>query len=375
MKLAYLANVRFPSERAHSVQIAHMCQAFAEKRCTVDLYVNKREHKILDSVINTYGFKSKFEVTRLFPSYIFPNLKFTFYISEFIFTLHFLLNRNKKYDVIYSRSEWIIFFLSFFCSSRRLVWESHEAKLNVVARYILFQRKIKCVVISEGIKDEYLQIKVEPDQLCVAHDAVDSSFFSPSLPNKQSVRTRLGLQNGIKNVMYIGGLDTWKGVGVFCEASTKLENINFVIIGGTLSQLEVYKNKYPNIQFLGQLPYKDLPANQQAADILIIPNTATNLLSSKYTSPLKLFAHATSGIPLVISNVRSLTVVVNELVSTFRPDDPDDLVSVIDSVFENYDYCKLQALQLQRLATDFTWDARAKKILNFIENKPSVGVG
>lgn len=366
MRLAYLANIRFPSERAHSLQVAHMCQAFAMQGCSVDLYVSKRGVSALKSVKETYGFVETYSVYRLFPKNIYPRLRFTFYTSEFLLALHFVFSTRKEYDIVYSRSEWILLLLSFFFNARVLVWESHEAKYNLAAKTIL-KRGIRTIVISKGIHDFYIQNNVPKEQLLIADDGIDQSFFSANV-STEAARSELGLLFPQRIVMYIGGLDKWKGVETFMEVQKYCGGVQFVIIGGTDKELAHFKTKYPQVTFLGMRPYKDLARLQQAADILVVPNTAKNQLSSKYTSPLKLFAHMASAKPLVVTDIPSLiSVTGRQLVTVCRPDDPVAMAEAILDVYDDIVRKKELAEKLREVAKKYTWTSRANAILAYLE--------
>jgi len=169
-------------------------------------------------------------------------------------------------------------------------------------------------------------------------------------------------------VGYIGGFDAWKGVGTFFAASEQVtDSVKFVVIGGTEVELPQYCARYPKVNFLGPRPYEELSRNQQAFDILVIPNTAKNDLSAKYTSPLKLFAHIASGVPIVASDIPSITTITGrELVTLVAPDDPTALVKAIFEVKTNYAEKQHKAAQLRGASVGYTWDARAKKILAFL---------
>ncbi|MFT7644540.1 MAG: glycosyltransferase involved in cell wall biosynthesis [Candidatus Paceibacteria bacterium] len=369
MNIAYLANIRFPSERAHAVQIAHMCQAFAQAGDKVDLYVSKREDPTFEKVYQCFGFEPLFSLYTLAPYRIYIKLKFTFYTGELLFALNFLLTRKtSKYDVIYSRSEWILYLLSFFVGAHKLSWESHEAKYNFAARRIL-KKDIKTIVISSGIRDFYIRQGIDTEQLQVADDGVDESFFEGTVA-KSDARRALGLPQKAFIAMYVGGFDTWKGVETFFAASALVPTATFVAIGGTSAQVGKMREKYPKVQFLGARSYRELVQNQQAADILVVPNTAQTMLSSSYTSPLKLFAHMASGLPLVVSDVVSITSVTgDDLVTVVEPDNLDTLAAGIMEVFQNYDEKLQKAGELKLVSKKYTWTERAKSIVEFIKNK------
>ncbi len=361
MKIAYLANIRFPSERAHSVQIDQMCKAFSANACFLDLYVSGKKSKT-----SSQGKFNGYRIIKSFSGFYHYDIKSSFYLSELIFSLSFFIQSiGKKYNLIFSRSEWIIYFMTFLVKSENLVWESHEAKLNFPARSIL-KRGIKVVVISNGIKEVY---SVQPfcrSRLLVAVDAVDESFFG-SLQERLDVRKRLGISQNVFVAMYIGGFDEWKGVNVFFEASNQLPDVCFVAIGGTKVEVKEFSGRFKNVHFLGQMPYEQLKDNQRAADILVIPNTAKNTLSSSYTSPLKLFAHMASGVPIIASNVQSIKSVLSEDFATyFTPDEPTSLALAISTVLSEYELKSKKAKDLVAVSRRFTWDSRAKQILGFV---------
>ena len=109
------------------------------------------------------------------------------------------------------------------------------------------------------------------EQILVAHDAVNFDNFAINV-SKEEVRQKLNLPIDKSIAMYIGRIDPWKGVKTLLEASKLMDFIQVVVIGEG-DDLENFKKEYKNVIFTGFLPYRDLPYNQQAADVLIIPNS------------------------------------------------------------------------------------------------------
>lgn len=367
MKLAYIGNTRFPSERAHGAQIAHMCEAFVENGATVDLIVSNRVGKNQQSFEEYYGFSPSFEIVR----YYTPNIihwGFVFFLStSFIFCLgawHRVVFGT--YDVIYSRDQWILLFFSLFIPVRKLAWESHEGNYSIISRAIL-ARGIKVVAISEGIRDYYVERGVPSERILVAHDGIDDSFFG-EVESKAQARERLGLPQDAMIAMYIGGFDRWKGVETFFKASECADDgILFVAIGGTAEEVAHYQVQYPKVRFLGARPYRELKDNQQAADVLVIPNTAENDLSSKFTSPLKLFAHMASTVPIVASNVPSIRAVLGEDNALFfKSGDDASLYAQLKNILVNPREASVRAEKTRALSQEYTWGTRARNIIRFI---------
>jgi glycosyltransferase involved in cell wall biosynthesis len=366
MNLLYVTNTRFPSERAHATQIAHMCQAFSSAGFEVTLATGDRQTGQELSFEKSFGFTPNFAIKKFrFGIFFSRTHKIVFLCNiAFFVTLLALRLSLKKFDLIYCRDEWTGWFLSYFVDTKKIIFESHEAKYNWAVKQLL-KKGIKLVVISDGIKEFYLGQGIPLEQIHVAHDAVDDSFFKET-ESKLAARERLGLSPNDFIALYIGGFDPWKGVETFFAAAEHTSGVVFVAIGGSEVEVTKYRAKYTDVHFLGSHPYAELPNNQQVADVLVIPNTGTNDLSAKYTSPLKLFAHLASGVPIVASDIPSLWAVIDDSLATFfTPDDPKDLSKVIESVTNSYSTALQKAERAQVQAKKYTWNNRVEQIIRF----------
>jgi len=343
-----------------------MCEAFVENGATVDLVVNKRKIDQGASVETLLGFVPRFTIHRIRPIFFILESKAVFLINDALFAIALaIFYKPKTYDAVYVRDEWLLYFVSFFVPTRLLVYESHEAKYNYAARTLL-QKGVRCVCISEGIAEEYQDRGIPAGQLMVAHDGVDDSFFDVTV-SKSEAREALGLKTEKKIAMYIGGFEKLKGVELFFEASNRTPVFLFVAIGGKEEQIAAYREKYPNVTFLGFQPYKNLKNNQQAADVLVVPNSAEHDASSKHTSPLKLFTYMSSGVPILSASVPSLqTVLTDEMGYFFKPDSAESLVETLEKIAKDTANAPKKAQNAQKVARDYTWRKRAENILRFI---------
>ena len=371
-KIIYIANIRIPTERAHGIQIINMCEAFAHEVIEVELLVPWRFNDIYEDTFLYYDIEKNFKITKIFSLDLvqLSRVEFVqlgrvgFWIQSFSFaTFSSLYVLFKKADTIYSRDELPLWFLSFF--KKNLVWEVHMPRDNVIAR--MLRRRIKKIItISQGLKDFYISKGVPSERIFVAHDGVDLHAFSVEVEKKE-VRAKLGLPLSKPIAMYIGRLDKWKGVKTLLEASKRMDGVQVVIVGEG-DQLKEFKKHYPNAIFTGPLPYRDLPYNQQAADILIVPNSADSDISRLYTSPLKVFAHMASGIPIVVSDLPALREIVNnEVVYFFEPDNETNLVETILYALSHKDESLKKAKKAKHIVQNYSWQNRVKKILAFIQ--------
>ena len=365
MRILYIANMRLPTEKAHGVQIMKMCEAFAHLGHEVTLVVPRCFNHIKDDPFRYYNVESIFSIKRLWTVDVSRFGKLGFRLQLLAFSkMVFWYTLFTKTDIVYSRNELPLFYAGLVKNKRNRIYEEHTGSFNLFTRFILKRAK-KVVVISRGLKDLYVAKGVPERKIVVAHDAVDLSEFEKRY-DKQKVRAELGIPADKKIVMYIGRLDMWKGVETLLEASLLLpDSVKVVIIGGESKQVETLSRKYPNVLFLGYRPYKELAKNQQAADVLVLPNTGKDIISTAYTSPLKLFAYMASSIPIVASDLPSIKEVIGEKGAVLvAPDDPTALMKGIEGTLSDSVHARHLALHAGKLVQNYSWDIRARTIID-----------
>ncbi len=390
MRLIYLANLRLPTEKAYGIQIAKMCEAFAAlkfkveseklKGLTVELVAPHRKNKIKDDFFDYYGIKRNFKFKKIWaPDFYLPGtlnqIAFALksFISALILSFYTLMH---KADIIYTRDEWSAYVLSFF--KKNVVFEVHKfsrARNPFYKRFI--KVGIKAVVISNGLKSDFVSFGFSGDKILVAPDGVDLRKFDISI-SKEEAREKTNLPLDKKIVMYTGHLFEWKGADVLLEAARNIEiskyrngEFLFVFIGGTEHDVKEFRKKAEglnNVLILGHKPHRDIPAYLKAADILVLPNSAKEEISSKHTSPLKLFEYMASNRPIVASNLLSIKEILNDENSVLvKPNDPAALAEGIKTVLGDDSLAEDLAKKAFEGIQDYTWQKRAEKIIDFIK--------
>jgi glycosyltransferase involved in cell wall biosynthesis len=366
MKLCYVANVRLPTEKAHGVQIMKMCEAFARTGALVELIAPTRRSPITEDPFVYYGVERNFTIRKLrvFNTVSFGRIGFLF--QHVIFSLRAARYvKRARPDVVYSRDPLVLFFVG---SHSTRVWEVHTATKSAIMRALA--RKMPFIVsISEGLRAHWIGQGIDLSHILVAHDGVDlEDFKNPE--SKEAARTRLGLPQHKKIALYIGRLDGWKGVDVLCEAANFLpQNILVALIGGEDRQIAQMQSRYHKVRFLGFHPYRELPNNQAAADVLILPNTGKSETGARFTSPLKLFSYMAAETPLIASDVPSIREVIDEQSAYMvKPDDPRALAGAIEQVLCNTEEGSRRARNAAKRVQNYSWNARAERILEFVRN-------
>ncbi len=361
MKIAYVTNVRMPTEKAHGIQIAKACEAFANNGHEVELIVPTRRTPIKESAFAYYGLKENFRIRKVFTLDTVKWGRAGFLVETFSFALS-AAACVKKDELIYGRDELVLAILMFF-GAKRVIWESHDGAWGSVAAYVA-KRSRALIVVTEGAKKFYIDKGVTADKIFAISNGVDLAAFANS-QTKEDARTRLGLPHDKKIALYIGRVDGWKGTDTLLEASKLLpESVQVAVIGGEDKQVALLRTKYPRVTFLGYRPYRELASNQAAADVLVVPNTAKDRTSTLFTSPLKLLAHLAAKRPVVASDLPSIREIGGEAVLYVLPDDPKALSEGILEALGDKGAGLVKEAQIRVFRYD--WGNRAATILSFL---------
>jgi O-antigen biosynthesis protein len=92
---------------------------------------------------------------------------------------------------------------------------------------------------------------------------------------------------------YYGAISDWFDIDMVEYCATQLPEYNFVMIGSTfgcdISRVETI----PNIHFLGEIPYKELPGYYAYFDVCLIPFQIIPLTLA--TNPVKFYEYLSAG--------------------------------------------------------------------------------
>lgn len=150
--------------------------------------------------------------------------------------------------------------------------------------------------------------------------------------------------NGNKVVLYSGTFERYQGLGLLLDAAETVaksrNNIIFVLAGGNKSQIDSIKKSAEmrgigsNLHFTGSLPIKEVTQYMNIADVLISTRTIGN------NPPLKIYDYLGAGKPIVATNIRAHTQVLNDDIAVLVDTNPESVAEGILSILENPAYAK-----------------------------------
>ena len=393
MKIVYLANLRLPTEKAYGIQIVKMCEAFALNGAEVSLiFPYRRNPNIKEDLLKYYSVRDNFKVKQLQArDFYWPGFldKIAVSIKNFISARALVAEALKENaDAYYTRDELVAYLLSK--KDKKVVFECHRFSDKRGKFYSYFKkRSLKIVAISNGLKDDLVKFGIEESNILVAHDGVDLEEFSVET-SKEEARKRFysnihDESFGRKKIaVYIGSLYSWKGgLKLFSDIAESLceKNANYLVsfFGGTDKDTNGLKeelkkvsdkinpNLVPMVCVRGRVPHKEVPYILKAADCAILTGNKSDITSSKYTSPLKMFEYMASGCPIVAHDLPSFREVLNTNNSFLvEPGNAQAMAGTIDLVFKDEKLAKEKSDKALKDVQAYSWQTRAKNILLII---------
>ena len=197
----------------------------------------------------------------------------------------------------------------------------------------------------------------------VIHLGVDRSIFKPLPENEiDSFRKRNSLNEEF--ILYVGALKSHKNPGALARAVNELSTPLVIL---TNDQIEFKKKLFSKANDENLIRLIRL---ENEHDIALLYNSATLLFHpSLYEGfglpPLEAMS---CGLPVVCSNKTSLPEVVGDAAVTFSPEDHDEMLGALKTVWDNREIrIKLSAQGLTR-SDKFSWENAAMRTFEILES-------
>ncbi len=352
MRILYLADIRFPLERANGIQSMETCHALAARGHEVSLLVRPDSHTPPRDPFAFYGLPrlaaehgaaeyADYAGKGILRIEVVPVAGPASYrrAGYLAFAIGRAMGRGRQ-DLIFTRDLGLASLLLRIPASRRaaIVYEAHgiaadvaaalpglltgaseasPAKLRRLARRDahVWKGADGYVTITSGLASELWTRLGERQRLAVVPDGVRSAAKGTAdEPAASPPAFTIG---------YAGHLYPWKGVDLVAAVAARL----------------------------------------RGADVLALPNPASSI-SSTFTSPLKLFEYMASGRPIVASDLASLREVLRNGKNALlvEPGNPQALAAGIQRLKDDAALGRRLAEQAMQDVREFTWARRAERL-------------
>ncbi len=373
MKIFYIANARIPTEKAHGIQIIKMCEVFAGvEGITVELIIPRRFNYVKKNPFEYYGVEKNFKIKKLFCFDLIAIDKFIGHLGLWIESLTFFIPALlciffKKADVIFIRDKMLLPFVLF---KKNVIFEAHTFPKKYFLYSLFLKRVKKIIVITEKLKELFVQQGISENKILVAPDGVDIKDFDIECSQLEA-RRKLDLPQDKKIILYTGHLYEWKGADVLFKVAQNFQNnVLLVFVGGTKEDIVKFRQKakdIKNVVIKGHKSHKEIPYWLKAADVLVLPNSGKQEISKHWTSPLKLFEYMASKRPIIASDLPSIREILNKDNSVlFEADNSEKLAEGIKKALQDAELADKISKQAFSDVQNYTWQKRAGKILKFV---------
>ncbi len=382
MRIAYVTQTRFPTEKAHGYQIAQVCHALAGLGHEVTLLTPTVFNHIHDTPHSYYGLPPSFQVLTLksfdaLSSRFIPGfLAFSISMQHYGKVLRAYL-KDHPFDLLYLRSPALL--APLLAAGIPVILELHTLPRRTRAFANACNKCARVVCLTSVMRDELVSWGVKAEKTMVEGDAVDLSRFA-SLPDTDAAKAHWRLPADRPIVGYAGSLVTQnrieKGVGELVDALAILHRRSVPVfgwvVGGPLAwkmqyELQAHRRKLgaDGIRFEGHVPASKIPVALAACDVCVYPAPASqHPFFLRDTSPLKIFEYLAAGKPVVCADLPPLRDIVDEsTVAFFRPGDPPSFADAIARVLAHPEEAKKRADKGKKLVQEHSWHKRMVRIL------------
>jgi glycosyltransferase involved in cell wall biosynthesis len=395
LTILYLADIRFPLERANGIQTMETCWALASRGHRVRLIVRPDTHAPRRDPFAYYGVAPLPALTieqAPIPAIGLPGLPA---IATRVGYLSFAAGRvmgAAGADLLMTRDLGLASLLLRLPGRAPLVYESHgyapavaaalpsmlstattpsAAKISRLGRREsrVWHGAEGYVTITAGLADELRRRFGARDRVAVIPDGVrldpdDEVRLKPGTIASGDVHRR-------PVVAYAGHLYAWKGVDLLLRALAQVPEVDASIVGGHEREPDLARMRSlastlgleARVTFTGQVRPPEVPARLAAADILVLPNPAS-AISTHATSPLKLFEYMAAGRAIVASDLPSIREVLTDERTALLvpPGDPAAMAVAIRRLASDAALGARLGAAARAEVAQYSWSRRAERL-------------
>jgi glycosyltransferase involved in cell wall biosynthesis len=388
VRILYFADIRFPLERANGIQTMETCHALARRGHEVDLIVRPDTHTPPRDPLQYYGLQPT------------PHLRIERapvsgpMAARRLGYLAFAAGRSAGHgraDIVFTRDLAVASLLIGLPRRFRppIVYESHGYSPEVAAALPdmlstaaapdarklrrLARREARVWKSAEGYATITAALAAD---LTARHGPRDRTAVVPDgarISSAPDVELRTGEPAAASEplVVYAGHLYAWKGVDILLEALALAPNARGLIVGGhakepDLGRLQTLVRQLgigDRVTFTGMVEPARVPELLRRATVLVLPNPAS-AISTRFTSPLKLFEYMAAGRAIVASDLPSIREVLHDGVEALlvAPGDANALAGAIRRLLDDPALAARLAHAAFDAAPEYSWERRAERL-------------
>lgn len=374
MKIAYVFDRPLPARETDSEQAMQTIAAFARQGAHVTLVLPARGSlPSARELASHYQVAGDFEVQRAPTPFSQFELGRKWWHAVRAHELPAVIDA----DVVYTRNFPTLLALAegkrLFAYETYRPWHDQFPVLGpLFRRAMAAPRFLGAILHSQFAHDRYRALGVDERRLLVAHNGHDPArFASPAQPAE--LRRELGLPLDRKLVVYAGHVNLTKGLDTMLRMARRLPDVSFVLVGSEgKGVIERLARLTRNVSVVPWQPFDVVARYLMAADVLLQPPSRVPLkLVGNTVLPMKLFSYLAAGRPIVAPDLPDMRELLeHERNALLVPAGDDDAaVGALQRVLGEPGLAERLSEAARQTSRGLTWDARAARILSFLERR------
>jgi len=387
MRIAYVLDSKFPTKRAYGVTTLETVSDLLSKGHIVKIFCQSSTYSNTDFVglkQTIWNFKLTLGLRFLLKLSFLPiyKLKYIFWTLLILKNLQNSLKEiiNFNPEIIWVRSPLIAYFYARKIKNCNIVLEIHGTQYqNYLQRLIPYKSQILFCPINP-LNLEFLQKFIPDFNSIVSPMSINLKSISCHKNIKDFTNSIASKDKRIIHIGYIGKFESTgfsKGVDELIRLSKLSAQLNkgfkISLIGAEPSELLTYSKKINkinhqggNINIFGHLPHSEALLIMQKFDILVVPTYQ----SIEYIGmPLKILEYCAAGRIIIAAEIPLFRKLFT---GSFQPFwyKSGDIYSMLNAI-ENSLVCddlENRIMQGINFASEFTWEKRNSKILEYFSN-------
>jgi glycosyltransferase involved in cell wall biosynthesis len=264
----------------------------------------------------------------------------------------------------------------------RALGHEHPRLMAQVARLARRRAFTGLITHSRLAARSFVDRGFAPERVLVAYNGFDPRDMQPRL-EQATARAALGLAADAPLVVYTGNMQPNKNLPVLVELAARVPTARFLLVGGrpehirSLERLAAERG-VGNLDFAGQRPVSEMPRYLYSADVLIVPPTGKPLAEHGRTVlPIKTYSYLAAGRAILAPDTADLRelLIDGRNASLVEPDRPAAAAAALRALLAEPARRRTLAAGALETAAELTWDARARRILDWLGPLLQAGAG
>ncbi len=374
MRLTYVYDEHLPSTATDTEQVNNTASALARLGVDVELIVPRRaksEPVTPERLANYYQLEGAFRVRQV------PAALSRVRPLEKLVHAWRGVGAIGDTDLVYTRNLPIL--QAALKAGHRVVfehyrpWPDQHPPLEPWLRAMLRHPHLLGVIChSRHAEQSYARIGVPAEKLITIHNGYDPRRMLPRLERAEA-RKVLSLPEHGPLVIYTGRISTKKGLLSVLSLAERLPQVGFVLVGSEgIGEIERRASLLSNVSVRPWQPFDLTIKYLYAADVLIIPPTLSPLEQYGNTVlPMKLFQYLASGRAVVAPRAPDTAELLrhDENAVLVPADRVEEQVAELMDLLGSSERWHRVVEGALRDSTELTWDARAQRLVAFLENR------